>query len=62
MSECRSGWYQGHKPKEPNDDCRTVCIYCGKPLVKYGFTGRWKVDKTKKGLETLQSIGDVMQK
>lgn len=55
-TKCTSGWYNGHRPKEPNDDCRTICMDCRQPLVKYGFTGRWKLDRTQKRFETLQKV------
>jgi len=47
---CHSGWYSGHSPKEPNDGVRAICSGCGKGLVKYGYDGRWKLDKTKMAL------------
>lgn len=51
-SPCRSGWYGGHIPKEPNDGERAICRDCKKPLVKYGgLFGKWQLDKTKKALK-----------
>lgn len=52
---CHSGWYSGHRPKEPNDGVRAICSGCGKGLVKYGYgyDARWQLDKTKKALHLI---------
>ena len=63
---CHSGWYQGHKPIEPNDGVRAICSGCGKGLVQYGYmSNKWSLDRTKKALHlkvNRQTIDNVIER